>query len=220
MPGRAERISGFWGSRGRAGKIWVGLELLNACWAIRARCHRPFTSIGDGSMFYCPLRNASSYRYTRIAFGRMFLRRLQVACGSIVLMCIGLAASPKLAAQSAPPDEPVAQTAQSQAPANPPGNAPSQPSTEGTATASDDSEDKDVLTLFPHSQTSRYWISGQANVVFQWHDTFPAAFSGKNSFRAGRRECDVEGIHAISGLRTDSHDRSLFWMWKAPGATG
>ncbi|HTV57304.1 MAG TPA: carbohydrate porin [Verrucomicrobiae bacterium] len=37
------------------------------------------------------------------------------------------------------------------------------------------------MTLFPHSQTSRYWISGQANVVFQWHPRFPAKYTGPNS---------------------------------------
>lgn len=41
-----------------------------------------------------------------------------------------------------------------------------------------------ILTLFPHSQTSRYWISGQANVIFQWHPSFPAAYSGPHSFRS------------------------------------
>ncbi len=40
-----------------------------------------------------------------------------------------------------------------------------------------------LLTLFPHSETSRYWISGQANIVFQWHPSFPAAYSGPHSFR-------------------------------------
>jgi hypothetical protein len=41
--------------------------------------------------------------------------------------------------------------------------------------------DETPLTIFPHSETSRYWISGQANVVFQWHPTFPAKYSGPNS---------------------------------------
>ncbi len=38
--------------------------------------------------------------------------------------------------------------------------------------------------MFPHSQTARFWISGQGNVVFQWHPTFPAAYSGSNSLNA------------------------------------
>lgn len=40
------------------------------------------------------------------------------------------------------------------------------------------------LTLFPHSETSRYWISGQANVVLQWHGSFPAKYNGPNSLRS------------------------------------
>lgn len=40
------------------------------------------------------------------------------------------------------------------------------------------------VTLFPHSGTSRYWISGQANVIFQWHPSFPAAYSGPHSLRS------------------------------------
>ncbi len=48
---------------------------------------------------------------------------------------------------------------------------------------SDDSSDGNPLTLFPHSETSRYWISGQANIVLQWHGAFPAKYSGPNSLR-------------------------------------
>jgi high affinity Mn2+ porin len=40
------------------------------------------------------------------------------------------------------------------------------------------------LTLFPHSSTSRYWISGQANLILQWHADFPAKYSGPNSLHA------------------------------------
>lgn len=43
---------------------------------------------------------------------------------------------------------------------------------------------REFLTLFPHSDTSRYWISGQANIVFQWHPSFPSAYSGPHSFRS------------------------------------
>lgn len=52
----------------------------------------------------------------------------------------------------------------------------SQDSTDTSASAGDD-----PLTVFPHSQTSRYWISGQANIVFQWHPRFPAKYTGPNS---------------------------------------
>ena len=43
--------------------------------------------------------------------------------------------------------------------------------------------DSDPLALFPHSESSRYWISGQANIVFQWHPSFPAPYTGPHSLR-------------------------------------
>jgi high affinity Mn2+ porin len=39
----------------------------------------------------------------------------------------------------------------------------------------------DSETIFEHTQTGRYWISGQANVILQGHSAFRAAYSGPNS---------------------------------------
>ena len=36
-------------------------------------------------------------------------------------------------------------------------------------------------TFFEHSQTSKWWFSGQANIVFQAHGDFYALYSGTNS---------------------------------------
>jgi len=55
--------------------------------------------------------------------------------------------------------------------------------------------DDPSVTLFPHSQTSRYWISGQDNIIFQWHPSFDAAYSGRNSFRSTAE-------HATSNVAT------------------
>src|SRR6516164_6523306 len=38
-------------------------------------------------------------------------------------------------------------------------------------------------TFFEHSNTARWWISGQANFVFQAHGDFYAAYSGTNSLK-------------------------------------
>ena len=38
--------------------------------------------------------------------------------------------------------------------------------------------------MFPHSQTARWWVSGQANTIFQAHPDFHAAYSGPNSLHA------------------------------------
>ncbi len=39
-------------------------------------------------------------------------------------------------------------------------------------------------TFFPHSDTARYWISGQANSIFQMHGNFHSPYQGPNSFTA------------------------------------
>jgi high affinity Mn2+ porin len=55
--------------------------------------------------------------------------------------------------------------------------------------------DVPAVTLFPHSQTGRYWISGQSNIIFQWHPSFDARYSGANSFR-------TKAEHATSNVAT------------------
>jgi hypothetical protein len=49
--------------------------------------------------------------------------------------------------------------------------------------------------MFPHSQSARWWVSGQFNSIFQAHPGFHAAYSGANSFRA-------QGEHDTSLLGT------------------
>ena len=38
-------------------------------------------------------------------------------------------------------------------------------------------------TIFPHSQTARWWVSGQINIIAQGHGAFPALYSGRNSLK-------------------------------------
>jgi hypothetical protein len=40
-----------------------------------------------------------------------------------------------------------------------------------------------VLTVLPHAEASRYWISGQANIIFQGRLPFHSSYQGVNSFR-------------------------------------
>jgi len=41
-----------------------------------------------------------------------------------------------------------------------------------------------VLTMFPHPEDARYWISGQANIIFQGRLPFHSLYEGTNSFRS------------------------------------
>lgn len=61
-----------------------------------------------------------------------------------------------------------------------------------------DNEDRDPpepATFFPHSESGRYWVSGQINFIFQWHPRFHALYTGANSLRP-------EAEHALSRLFT------------------
>jgi hypothetical protein len=80
----------------------------------------------------------------------------------MLLVCLAV---PRLAkAQDSAPDKPAPQDPQTGQPAAP---------------APEDAGDP--LSLFPHSESSRYWISGQANIILQWHPSFSAKYSGVNS---------------------------------------
>ena len=60
------------------------------------------------------------------------------------------------------------------------------------------------LTMFPHSNTSRYWISGQANVVFQWHPAFSAAYTGPNSLTPWAQSATTHILTFYTGYELSS----------------
>src|SRR6202453_4583045 len=57
-------------------------------------------------------------------------------------------------------------------------------STAGAAGATPDApREEEVLTMLPHSDAAPYWISGQANSIFQMHGHFHSPYEGTNSLR-------------------------------------
>ena len=94
-----------------------------------------------------------------------------------VFAVLGLAAlTPSVCAQQAPVSPAILSSDSAQRP-----DSSQSPAQSGTTAADTATPDSDPVTLFPHSESSRYWISGQANIVFQWHPAFPAKYSGPNS---------------------------------------
>jgi hypothetical protein len=53
----------------------------------------------------------------------------------------------------------------------------------GPATTPDPQKDEPLLTVFPHPEGARYWISGQANIIYQGRIPFHSSYQGPNSFR-------------------------------------
>jgi high affinity Mn2+ porin len=118
------------------------------------------------------------------------MRRLLIQL-DLRLFCFALAclATPLHAsAQDSAPDKPAAQTA---------------------APAPDNSDSEDTLTVFPHSDTSRYWISGQANIILQWHPTFPAKYTGTNSLTPGAQSATTHVLTLYTGYEL-SHTTEVF----------
>jgi|HubBroStandDraft_6_1064221.scaffolds.fasta_scaffold00102_37 high affinity Mn2+ porin len=93
---------------------------------------------------------------------------------------------------------------------------PSEPASDAPAA---DSSESDTLTLFPHSDSSRYWISGQANVIFQWHPTFHSPYSGKNSLKAAA-ENDTSKVYTLFLGYELSHTTEVFLDVESAGGHG
>jgi high affinity Mn2+ porin len=60
----------------------------------------------------------------------------------------------------------------------------SQPPSAPEPESSEIKPEEPLTTMFPHSQTKRWWISGQDNIIFQWKPSFHALYSGPNSLHA------------------------------------
>jgi len=73
----------------------------------------------------------------------------------------------------------------------------------------DDSGASDPLTVFPHSVTSRYWISGQANVILQWHPKFRAKYNGPNSFTPWAQSATTHVLTLYTGYEL-TRDTEVF----------
>ncbi|MFZ0333747.1 MAG: carbohydrate porin [Candidatus Acidiferrales bacterium] len=82
---------------------------------------------------------------------------------------------------------------QARAQSQPP-QAQSTPSDSST-TAPDDTS----TTVFPHSDSSRYWISGQANIILQWHPSFSADYSGPNSLSTAAQSATSHVVTLYTG---------------------
>jgi high affinity Mn2+ porin len=61
--------------------------------------------------------------------------------------------------------------------------------------------DESAVTMFPHSQTSRWWVSGQDNIIVQWHPAFYSKYSGTNSLHAGAQNATSNVATLYAGLQ-------------------
>ena len=64
-------------------------------------------------------------------------------------------------------------------------------------------QDEPAVTIFDHSKTSRFWASGQVNVILQWHPAFPAKYSGPNSLHPFGENATSRVLTLFTALRVN-----------------
>lgn len=62
-------------------------------------------------------------------------------------------------------------------------------------------ETESTPTMFPHPETDRLWLSGQANFISQYHPGFHAPYSGINSLSPQGQDATSRVLTLFTGLR-------------------
>lgn len=71
-----------------------------------------------------------------------------------------------------------------------------------TAPVTDSTVDADpVPTMFAHPETDRWWISGQANWISQWHPAFRSPYRGVNSLTPEAQDATSRVVTVFTGVR-------------------
>jgi high affinity Mn2+ porin len=82
---------------------------------------------------------------------------------------------------------------------------------------SDTQAEKSQPSVFPHSSTARWWVSGQVNIVFQAHPDFHALYSGPNSLSAQAEHATSRVLTLYAGYQLSKHTEALFDLESAGG---
>ncbi len=73
-------------------------------------------------------------------------------------------------------------------------------------------------TLFPHFKDTRFWLSGQANFIFQAHPGFHSPYSGTNSLSGHYQKATSRVLTLYTGVRLDHSTEILVDIEEAGGA--
>jgi high affinity Mn2+ porin len=79
------------------------------------------------------------------------------------------------------------------------------------------------LTMFPHSDSTRYYISGQANIIFQAHGPFHSPYEGPNSLLShGEYKTSLVGTLFLGAelLRSPQHHLEAIYDEESAGGRG
>lgn len=82
----------------------------------------------------------------------------------------------------------------------------------------DNSGDDPPERMFPGIHDDRYWLSGQANFIFQTHPDFFAKYSGKNSLSSRYEKATSRVLTLYTGVRLNDSTELLADVEEAGGA--
>ena len=122
---------------------------------------------------------------------------------------LGAGAPAGWAQSQAASDSTQSASTQSAAPTAPAANDPPSPPTDANA---------DTEAMFPHFKDSRFWLSGQANFIFQAHPSFHADYSGKNSLSPHYDKATSRVMTLYTGVRLNNSTEFLVDIEEAGGA--
>jgi high affinity Mn2+ porin len=123
-------------------------------------------------------------------------RTAQFALSFLLLLGLRLATPQPVRGQGAPAEQ-----------------APTQPA----PAPAEDSSPSDPATLFPHSESSRFWISGQVNIITQWHPAFHSPYQGPNSLSPEGQDASSRVLTLLTGLRINGSTEFLFDVQETGG---
>jgi len=73
-------------------------------------------------------------------------------------------------------------------------------------------------TMFPHSGDSRWWLSGQLNLIWQAHGRFTSPYQGDNSLRPDPEQALSRLWTIYTGVTLSGHTELLFDIESAGGS--
>ncbi len=69
------------------------------------------------------------------------------------------------------------------------------------AQVSEQNSEADPPSMFPHPERDRWWISGQANFISQWHPAFHSPYQGPRSLPPQAQDATSRVLTLFTGVR-------------------
>jgi high affinity Mn2+ porin len=89
--------------------------------------------------------------------------------------------------------------------------------TSAAAQAEPDAQANGATTMFPHPDDSRWWLSGQVNMISQTHGRFTSPYEGDNSLRPNPEQALSRLWTIYTGVKLPYHTELLFDIESAGG---